>query len=69
MNRMTTPQQKNQQQLWDDFVEMGIAKVLVCNTPEEMQAQRQRRKDEAMQLAAAALRAAGEFTLAENLLN
>ncbi|MDI7397596.1 hypothetical protein QLY43_12980 [Cronobacter dublinensis] len=56
-------------ELWDEFVEYGLSKVLVCNTQEEMQAQRQRRKEEALQIAAAALRAAGEFTLAENLLN
>ncbi|EJZ0854065.1 TPA: hypothetical protein ACI7LL_000304 [Escherichia coli] len=54
---------------WPELVDMVLPKVLACNTAEEMQAQRKHRTECALQLAAAALRAAGEFTLADNLLN
>ncbi|ENN3349214.1 hypothetical protein AB9N91_004356 [Salmonella enterica] len=54
---------------WPDLVDMVLPKLLVCNTAEDMQAQRDYRTECALQLAAAALRAAGEHTMAENLLN
>ena len=54
---------------WPELVDMVLPKVLACNTEEKMQAQRKYRTECALQLAAAALRAIGEQTLAENLLN
>ncbi|BDI52714.1 TPA: hypothetical protein ACP633_000733 [Escherichia coli] len=54
---------------WPELVDMVLPKVLACNTAEEMQKQRDYRTECALQLAAAALRAIGEHTLAENLLN
>ncbi|HFD2705054.1 TPA: hypothetical protein ACF20T_001263 [Klebsiella pneumoniae] len=54
---------------WPELVDAVLPKVLVCNTAEEMQEQRDYRTECALQLAAAALRAAGEHTLAENLIN
>lgn len=68
MNRIGLPQPKSQQQLWCDFVEMALPKV-IASTPEEMEEMRRDRTEQALHLAAAALRAAGEFTLADNLLN
>ena len=54
---------------WPELVDMVLPKVMVCETAEGMQAQRKHRTECALQLAAAALRAAGEHTLAENLLD
>lgn len=54
---------------WPELVDMVLPKVMACNTAEEMQEQRNYRTECALQLASAALRAAGEHTLAENLLN
>ncbi|EFJ2695071.1 TPA: hypothetical protein HJP87_000510 [Escherichia coli] len=54
---------------WPELVDMVLPKVLACNTAEKMHEQRDYRTECALQLAAAALRAAGEFTLADNLLN
>ncbi|WP_334141035.1 hypothetical protein [Atlantibacter hermannii] len=68
MERMD-PQSKTENGLWDSFVELGLPKIMVMQTREEMEQQREERKRQALLIAAAALRAAGEFTLAENLLN
>ena len=54
---------------WPELVDAVLPKVLACNTAEEMQEQRDYRTECALQLATAALRAAGEHTLTENLLN
>lgn len=67
MNRMDPQQHKTQQQVWDDLAEMVLPKV-IASTPERMEEMKRDRTHQALHLAAAALRAAGEFTLAENLL-
>ncbi|MDG0021976.1 hypothetical protein L3496_22870 [Klebsiella pneumoniae] len=54
---------------WSELVDTVLPKVMLCKTAEETQAQRDYRNECALQLAAAALRAAGEHTLAENLLD
>lgn len=54
---------------WDGLVDYVLPKVMVTETKEEWERQKQHRQEQALQLAAAALRAAGEFTLADNLLN
>ena len=54
--------------IWAELVTIVLPRVVVA-TPEVMKAQKQERIDAALKLAAAALRAAGEHTLAENLLD
>ncbi|ENY3788104.1 hypothetical protein L1R96_06835 [Klebsiella pneumoniae] len=68
MERMD-PQPQTENGLWDSFVELALPRVMVMDTREEMEEQREEIKRQALLLAAAALRAAGEFTLADNLLN
>lgn len=66
---MSTERQGIKEHGWHDLVEQVLPVVLASDDPEEMQSQREYRTECALQLAAAALRAAGEHTLAENLLN
>lgn len=55
--------------VWDQYVAVALCKMPVCTTQEEKQQHIELRRNEALQLAAAALRAAGEYSLAENLLD
>ncbi|MCW9513099.1 hypothetical protein ORL49_00080 [Klebsiella michiganensis] len=68
MERMD-PKPQTENGLWDSFVKLALPRVMVMNTREEMQEQREEIKRQALLLAAAALRAAGEHTLAANLLD
>ncbi|NWN27652.1 hypothetical protein GY663_00080 [Klebsiella michiganensis] len=63
------PKPQTENGLWDSFVKLALPRVMVMNTREEMQEQREEIKRQALLLAAAALRAAGEHTLAANLLD
>ncbi|EOY5405466.1 hypothetical protein ACSS4C_002787 [Cronobacter sakazakii] len=67
-NRILAAPEMTPGQSWDAFVNLSLPKVLV-STPERMEEMKRDRTEQALHLAAAALRAAGEFTLAENLLN
>lgn len=66
MTRVTPTQESAD--IWAELVAIVLPRVVVAE-PEVMQAQKQERIDAALKLAAAALRAAGEHTLAENLLS
>ena len=55
--------------VWDAYVMAALRRIPVCTSPEEKSEHLQKRRNEALHLAAAALRASGEHTLAENLLS
>lgn len=55
--------------VWDQYVAIALCKMPVCTTQEEKDQHLELRRNEALQLAAAALRAAGEYSLAENLIS
>lgn len=55
--------------VWDQYVAIALCKMPVCTTQEEKDQHLELRRNEALQLAAAALRAAGETSLAENLIS
>lgn len=55
-------------EVWDQYVAIALKKPTVYHSPEHKQQFLEDRRQEALQLAAAALRAAGEHTLAENIL-
>lgn len=66
MERMPIPANAD---IWADLVTQLLPRVLASDDLEVMEEQRKQRTDCALQLAAAALRAAGENILAENLLD
>lgn len=66
MERMPIPANAD---IWADLVTQLLPRVLAGDDREVMEEQRKQRTDCALQLAAAALRAAGENILAENLLD
>ncbi|MBC4754940.1 MULTISPECIES: hypothetical protein [Klebsiella/Raoultella group] len=55
--------------IWANLVDIVLRKMPVCTTQEEKAQHIELRRNEALQLAAAALHAAGEHVLAENLLS
>lgn len=69
MTRMNPNPSDDQATVWDSCVSAVLRKMPVCTTQEEKAQHIQLRRNEALQLAAAALRAAGEYSLAENLLD
>ena len=69
MTRMNPNPSDDQATVWDSCVSAVLRKMPVCTTQEEKAQHIELRRNEALQLAAAALRAAGEYSLAENLLD
>lgn len=69
MTRMNPNPSDDQASVWDSCVSAVLRKMPVCTTQEEKAQHIELRRNEALQLAAAALRAAGEYSLAENLLD
>lgn len=69
MTRMNPTQNDDHAAVWDSCVSAVLRKMPVCTTQEEKAQHIELRRNEALQLAAAALRAAGEYSLAENLLD
>lgn len=69
MTRMNPNPSDDQATVWDSCVSAALRKMPVCTTQEEKAQHIELRRNEALQLAAAALRAAGEYSLAENLLD
>lgn len=69
MTRMYPNPSDDQATVWDSCVSAVLRKMPVCTTQEEKAQHIELRRNEALQLAAAALRAAGEYSLAENLLD
>lgn len=69
MTRMNPNPSDEQATVWDSCVSAVLRKMPVCTTQEEKAQHIELRRNEALQLAAAALRAAGEYSLAENLLD
>ncbi|WP_336043839.1 hypothetical protein [Klebsiella michiganensis] len=69
MTRMNPNPSDDQAAVWDSCVSAVLRKMPVCTTQEEKAQHIELRRNEALQLAAAALRAAGEYSLAENLLD
>ena len=69
MTRMNPNPSDDQATVWDSCVSAVLRKMPACTTQEEKAQHIQLRRNEALQLAAAALRAAGEYSLAENLLD
>lgn len=66
MERMTPAPEG--EDIWANLVDIVLPKVLAL-TVEEREEQQKQRAEQALLLAAAALHAAGEHSLAENLLN
>lgn len=69
MTRMNPNPSDDQATVWDSCVSAVLRKMPVCTTQEEKAQHIELRRNEALQLAAAALLAAGEYSLAENLLD
>lgn len=69
MTRMNPNTSDDQATVWDSCISAVLRKMPVCTTQEEKAQHIELRRNEALQLAAAALRAAGEYSLAENLLD
>lgn len=69
MTRMNPNTSDDQATVWDSCVSAVLRKMPVCTTQEEKAQHIELRRNEALQLAAAALRAAGEYSLAANLLD
>lgn len=69
ITRMNPNPSDDQATVWDSCVSAVLRKMPVCTTQEEKAQHIELRRNEALQLAAAALRAAGEYSLAENLLD
>ncbi|HCQ7175429.1 TPA: hypothetical protein OL716_002820 [Enterobacter cloacae] len=69
MTRMNPARSDDPATVWDAYVVAALRKMPVCTTQEEKSQHTELRRNEALQLAAAALRAAGEYSLAENLLD
>ncbi|MGM8462983.1 hypothetical protein ACS6GF_09960 [Enterobacter cloacae] len=69
MTRMNPNTSDDQATVWDSCVSAVLRKMPVYTTQEEKAQHIELRRNEALQLAAAALRAAGEYSLAENLLD
>ncbi|HIE8960128.1 TPA: hypothetical protein ACXP5Z_002429 [Klebsiella pneumoniae] len=65
MGRVTPAKDED---IWANLVDIVLPKVLAV-TAEEREAQQKQRAEQALLLAAAALRAAGEYSLAANLLD
>ncbi|WP_446919640.1 hypothetical protein [Klebsiella pneumoniae] len=69
MTRMNPNPSDDQATVWDSCVSAVLRKIPVCTTQEEKAQHIELRRNEALQLAAAALRAAGEHIMADNLLD
>lgn len=67
MTKITHTELSSHEEIWDAYIAVALRKMPVCTTMAEKSFHIEARRQEALQLAAAALRAAGEHALAQNL--